>query len=566
MLVVREVVWDKALRGRRLMRLIKNSGNDRVIDELRQALSAQSSLDVASPAFSLFAFAELRTLLESIERSRLVVPTAEGSELRLLGTASDRPFRNQLRARALARQCADWIEQKVEVRSAPGPVPQSTLITGHPEPGRRRVITGDCPFTTEGLGLTPGNQFSLVQCSEGSEEWAVLGGWFSALWNSLPSSPEAKSILLGRLQELVAQKPPSLIYYLTLYHLFKDLGEDLDVDRAGEFPSIRNINNAIRRLNLAAEGELDLLIATDCISEGQNLQDCDYLVNYDIHWNPVRIIQRFGRIARIGSPNTRIQLVNFWPNMELEEYINLEQRVIGRMVLLDISATGEENLIEQQSGNQMNDLEYRRKQLLKLQDAVIDLEDLSSGVSIANLTLTDFRIDLAGFLKDHSDRLESPPPGSFAVTTANGSGEAAIPPGVIFCLRAEGDAAAKTAEPGYPLAPHYLVHVGDDGAVLLPFTQAKQVLDRLKGLCIGRDLPDAQGCARFDKATRDGENMAATQKLLAAAVASIVGKKEERSVASLFTPGGTDAMKGEFAGSNDFEVVAFLVILPEPSA
>ena len=135
--------------------------------------------------------------------------------------------------------------------------------------------------------------------------------------------------------------------------------------------------------DLAKEGEIDLLIATDCISEGQNLQDCDWLVNYDIHWNPVRIIQRFGRIDRIGSPNERIQLVNFWPNMELEEYLRLEQRVSGRMVLLDISATGEENLIEQQSGDQMNDLEYRRKQLLKLQDAVIDLEDLSSGISIS---------------------------------------------------------------------------------------------------------------------------------------------------------------------------------------
>ena len=147
--------------------------------------------------------------------------------------------------------------------------------------------------------------------------------------------------------------------------------------------------------DLAGEGELDLLIATDCISEGQNLQDCDYLVNYDIHWNPVRIIQRFGRIDRIGSPNERIQLVNFWPNIELDEYIDLERRVSGKMVLLDISATGEENLIEQQSGNQMNDLEYRRTQLLKLQETVIDLEDLSSGVSIADLTLNDFRIDLA---------------------------------------------------------------------------------------------------------------------------------------------------------------------------
>ena len=148
--------------------------------------------------------------------------------------------------------------------------------------------------------------------------------------------------------------------------------------------------------------------------------------------------------------------------------------------------------------------------------------------------------------------------------TANiGSSDSTIPPGVIFCLRAEGDAAKKSIEPGYPLAPHYLVHVGDDGAVQLSFTQAKQVLDRLKRLCIGRDLPDAEACSRFDKTTRDGENMAATQKLLAAAVASIVGKKEERAVASLFSPGGTHALKGEFVGINDFEVIAFLVILPE---
>ena len=312
--------------------------------------------------------------------------------------------------------------------------------------------------------------------------------------------------------------------------------------------------------DLAAEGDLDLLIATDCISEGQNLQDCDFLVNYDIHWNPVRIIQRFGRIDRIGSPNKCIQLVNFWPNIELEEYINLEQRVSGRMVLLDISATGEENIIEQESGNQMNDLEYRRTQLLKLQDAVIDLEDLSSGVSIADLTLTDFRLDLAQSLKAHPGKIESLPLGTFAVTSTP---EAGIPPGIVFCLRAEGDAAAKSFEPGYPLAPHYLVHVGDDGTALLPFSQAKTVLDRLKRISVGRDLPDAEAYARFDKATQQGEDMAHARKLLSAAVASVIGKKEERAVASLFAPGGTHAMKGEFAGINDFEVVAYLVILPE---
>jgi len=314
--------------------------------------------------------------------------------------------------------------------------------------------------------------------------------------------------------------------------------------------------------DVAGEGDLDLLIATDCISEGQNLQDCDCLINYDIHWNPVRIIQRFGRIDRIGSPNERVQLVNFWPNMELEEYIGLEQRVSGRMVLLDISATGEENLIEQQSGNQMNDLEYRRKQLLKLQDSVIELEDLSTGVSIADLTLTDFRIDLAEYIRACPGVLEALPLGTSAVTA---TADVEVPPGIIFCLRAEGEAALRAFDPGYPLAPHYLVHVADDGTVWLPFPQAKRILDRLKRVCVGRDLPDFAACGRFDKDTRQGEDMQHAQRLLSAAVASVVGKTEERAVASLFTPGGTHALDGEFAGINDFEVVAFVVVLPETS-
>lgn len=318
-----------------------------------------------------------------------------------------------------------------------------------------------------------------------------------------------------------------------------------------------------RPAGLADEGEIDLLIATDCISEGQNLQDCDWLVNYDIHWNPVRIIQRFGRIDRIGSPNTSIQLVNFWPNMELEEYINLEQRVSGRMVLLDVSATGEENLIEQQSGDPMNDLEYRRKQLLKLQDAVIDLEDLSSGVSITDLTLTDFRIDLARYLKAHPGKLESMPLGASAVVTTS---EADLPPGTLFCLRAEGQAAERAVDPSYPLAPVYLVHVSEGGAVLLPYTQAKHALDRFKRLCMGRELPDAMAVARYGRQTRQGADMRHAQGLLAAAVSSVAGKNAERAVASLFDPAGTHALKGEFSGMNDFEVLAYLVVLPSTEA
>ena len=211
-------------------------------------------------------------------------------------------------------------------------------------------------------------------------------------------------------------------------------------------------------------------------------------------------------------------------------------------------------------------VQTRRQQLLKLQDTVIDLEDLSSGVSIADLTLNDFRIDLAGQLREHPGMLDSMPLGSFAITTTAENGEGSIPPGMVFCLRAAGEAGVNVAESGYPLAPHYMVHVGDDGAVLLPFTQAKQILDRLKKLCIGRDMPDATACARFDKATRDGKDMAKAQDLLGKAIASVVGKKEEKAVASLFSPGGTHAQKGEFAGMNDFEVVAWLAVLPERMA
>ena len=318
-----------------------------------------------------------------------------------------------------------------------------------------------------------------------------------------------------------------------------------------------------RPADLAAEGELDLLIATDCIAEGQNLQDCDWLVNYDIHWNPVRIVQRFGRIDRLGSPNARIQLVNFWPNLELEEYIGLEQRVSGRMVLLDVSATGEENLIEREAGDPMNDLEYRRRQLLKLQDAVIDLEDLSAGVSIADLTLTDFRIDLGRAARACPGLLDRLPLGTFAVTTTR---DAEVPPGTVFCLRADGPVAERLRQDGYPLAPTYTVHVGADGVVLLPHTQAKQLLDRLKRTCQGRDHLDPAAVARFEVSVRAGADLRALQAQLGAAVASVLGQAEARAVESLFSPGGTHALPGERAGLSDFEVLAWIAVLPEEDA
>lgn len=312
------------------------------------------------------------------------------------------------------------------------------------------------------------------------------------------------------------------------------------------------------KINAEATDEIDLLIATDCISEGQNLQDCDWLVNYDIHWNPVRIIQRFGRIDRLGSKNKKIQLVNYWPNMELDEYINLEARVSGRMVLLDISATGEENVIEQDNVTRMNDLEYRRKQLQQLQETVVDLEDISGGVSITDMTLNDFKMDLSAYMKGHADSLEKAPTGLYAVTSLDADlKEDGLEPGVVFCLKNIGK---NMDDEDYALAPHYLAYVTDNGEVRFGYTQAKKVLDVLKKQSMGRTEPDQNAIARMHSQTKNGRDMSHYRSLLEQAVNGIVGKSEEKGVESLFSRGGTNLTKESFHGMDDFEVVSYLIV------
>ncbi len=333
-------------------------------------------------------------------------------------------------------------------------------------------------------------------------------------------------------------------------------------DLASIITSFSPISKERDKISPELTDEIDILIATDCISEGQNLQDCDYLVNYDIHWNPVRIIQRFGRIDRLGSRNDAIQLVSFWPNLELDEYINLEARVSGRMMLLDISATGEENVIEFSDARKMNDLEYRRRQLEQLQHEVVDMEDLSDGISITDMTLNDFKMDLAQYLKEHAQRLEQMPHGSFAVTSVDEFFENEKPePGVVFCLRSE--SVRIRVDTTYALAPHYLVYVSESGEISLNFTQARKVLDLLKKLSLGRIQPDGDAIARFNRATKDGADMSRYQALLAKAVASITGKAEEKGVESLFQRGGTVLSKDSFQGIDDFEVVAYLIVVDD---
>ncbi|HNP50532.1 MAG TPA: helicase-related protein [Nitrosomonas nitrosa] len=317
-----------------------------------------------------------------------------------------------------------------------------------------------------------------------------------------------------------------------------------------------------------ATTEIDLLIATDCISEGQNLQDCDTLINYDIHWNPVRIIQRFGRIDRLGSKNTKIQLINFWPNMELDEYINLEARVSGRMVLLDISATGEENVIDA-NAKEMNDLEYRRKQLQQLKEAVVDLEDIAGGVSITDLTLNDFRMDLSDYMnkndKKNMQKLEQAPLGMFAAVSLDSDLiNEGFKPGAVFCLKniRRGKEAVQVDD-NYPLAPYFLVFVSDDAVIELNFTQSKKILDLLKRQAFTHTDIDQTAAKYINATTKDGRDMDHYQHLLAVAVDSIAGKSEEKGVESLFVKGGTVLTATSSQGIEDFAVVSYLILVDE---
>lgn len=303
---------------------------------------------------------------------------------------------------------------------------------------------------------------------------------------------------------------------------------------------------------------IDVIIATDCISEGQNLQDCDYLINYDIHWNPVRIIQRFGRIDRIGSTNDVIQLVNFWATKDLDDYINLQQRVKGKMILSDVSSTGEENLFEEDECKEMKDLEYRLKQLEKLQTEVVDLEEISGGISITDLTFNDFKIELMEYMKHSRKLLDEAPNGMYAVAKIDESFQEEIKPGVIFTLK-QIKGIEQTKEQN-ALFPYYLVYIADDGELKLSFLHAKKILDYYKKLCSGQNEIFKELVNEFNTQTDEGRKMQHYSKLLEIAIENLIGKKQEIGVASLFSKGGTTMQKSLFDGIEDFELVSFLIL------
>ncbi len=296
--------------------------------------------------------------------------------------------------------------------------------------------------------------------------------------------------------------------------------------------------------------EIDVLIATDCISEGQNLQDCDFLINYDIHWNPVRIIQRFGRIDRIGSRNTVIQLVNYWPDMDLDDYINLKGRVEARMKVSVLTATGDDNPL---SAEEQGDLKYRRDQLERLKEEVVDIEEMNTGVSIMDLGLNEFRLDLLEYINQGYD-IEHTPHGLHAIVPATSD----TPPGVMFVLKNRNNSV--NIDRKNRLHPFYMVYIGQDSSVIVNHLEPKDLLDRLRMLCKGKSEPIMELCRKFNGETRDGQRMGTYSRLLGDAISSIVKVKEQSDLFSFFE-GDPNALFGnEVRGLDDFELICFLVI------
>ena len=348
-------------------------------------------------------------------------------------------------------------------------------------------------------------------------------------------------------------------YILQKYHLNTAMVTG-SVDGRSTVPRLRcDMNTVLTCFSPISKGkdllmpgdktEIDVLIATDCISEGQNLQDCDYLINYDIHWNPVRIIQRFGRIDRIGSKNKCIQLVNFWPDVTLDEYIDLKARVETRMKIVDMTATGDDNLLQEEK----SDLEYRKAQLKRLQEEVVDIEEMSSGISIMDLGLNEFRLDLLEYVKANPN-LDKTPFGLHAVAASNDE----CPPGVVFVLKNRSNSI--NIDHQNRLHPFYMVYIADDGEVVCDHLSPKAMLDKLRYLCKGKATPIPELYRRFNKETKDGRNMQATSALLGDAIASIIETKEESEIVTFLGGGQMSFLSNEIKGLDDFELICFLVV------
>ena len=527
-------------------------------------------------------------------------------ESSLYGTEFEVKLRNELTQKAIAKECADWIRRKAVFKSNVTQEQMMGFMTV--DESTYMPING---FTTVDLGCERGNNaYYPVQKTESFENANYFLGLFEQLWNDKKKLQEVTDIVIENISAAYRENAPEYIYFVALYNIFKEFLDDVSedelpneatgfkkiiiftafsdtadylyenvskfakenygletaeitgtVDGKTTIPKLRaDLNTVLTCFSPVSKGksvllpgskdELDILIATDCISEGQNLQDCDYLINYDIHWNPVRIIQRFGRIDRIGSKNDHIQLVNFWPDMDLDEYINLKSRVETRMKISVMTSTGDDDLI---NAEEKGDLEYRRAQLKRLQEEVVDIEDMTSGISIMDLGLNEFRLDLLEYMKQHED-IETAPKGLHTVVGQTVDS----PAGVIFVLRNINDSV--NIDNRNRIHPFYMVYISEEGEIVCDYLNPKKLLDTMRLLCRGKSEPCMELCKRFNDETDDGRKMGEISELLSEAINSIIDVKEENDIDSLFMSGGTTALLSAVSGLDDFELICFVIV------
>lgn len=299
------------------------------------------------------------------------------------------------------------------------------------------------------------------------------------------------------------------------------------------------------RETLPPEQQVDILIATDCISEGQNLQDCDCVINYDIQWNPVALIQRFGRIDRIGSTNKQIQMINFFPDVNLNDYLQLESRVKNKMVQVNIAATGDENILDKG----MNDITFRQKQLERLQEEVIDIDEAKDGISLTDFNLNDYLYEVASYIKQNKE-INRTPHGIYSITNAEQKG-------VIFCFKHKNiDMKPKNESSLYP---YYLIFIGTDGNIIIHNTQVRDLLKQFRNLCYQKNTIDDNIFKEFYKETNNIKDMSFYSALLTKGIQSIQGKEVEQAKQTIFDFTGYDnAFSNET--TENFELISFLVV------
>ena len=360
-----------------------------------------------------------------------------------------------------------------------------------------------------------------------------------------------------------------------LYDNLEELSDELGLNMAmvsgdaththagdSDFNAILSNFAPVARGRQGAGEDIDLLIATDCISEGQNLQDCDTVINYDIHWNPVRVIQRFGRVDRIGSRSPSVRMVNYWPTKDMDAYLNLENRVLARMALADATASGDDDPFKDDDADAVaRQLSFRDEQLKRLREEVLDLDDLSDAPAMGDLTLDYFLTQLLRYLENNRDELENTPLGSYAVTPDS---VAEVGPGVIFFLRQRNATDGEGRRFASPVHPFYFVYILDNGNIRFGCTNARGTLGAFEAATSGRTSPITRLCDSFDRETEHGRDMSTYNKLLKDAVSHISQSHTNTLTAGLGLSGGRDFVLSPAAENPrtaaDFDLITWLII------